>query len=70
MVKKKKTFGSVFIGIRVENLILVYSTVDLAELHRVFVIQWRNNDVCIKCVVYSSVYNSVKYKYEAIYTQS
>lgn len=33
MVKKKNNFGSVFIGSQVENLILVYSTVNLAELH-------------------------------------
>lgn len=40
MVKKKTTFGSVFIGIQVENLILVYFTgLNLAELHIVTVIQ-------------------------------
>lgn len=50
MVKKKTTFGSVFIGIQAENLILVYFTgLNLAELHIVTVIQWKNNDAFFKC---------------------
>lgn len=47
---------------------MIYWTVDLAELQSLYSV--KNNDAFLKLAVYSIVYNSVKHKYEAIYTQN